>query len=365
MRDAGEAYFDLLQRAFLQLTLSTLFSQVWNSQTEEFISQNKLIGRQIKVSEFNDQLARFISDGDRLLVYHIPTILRKLWRLASILHKLPSYRFYGCSLLFIYDGDAKTQEALRVASEDLPSSLVHVPSQNSTSSQQTLIHPRHHYHHQDVPEPTRSRRDSQTYPERRSRSADATQQAMSLSGLGGHSHLSRSGHPPHASLPSRGEVKIRIVDFAHTTTGKDYLPLDPKDDLPAEELGKGYNVKFDPETGKALARFPPAHPERPDEGFIFGIQQLCRALEAIWEAERLRRRKAAAASAATAAAAAATAAGAEGVVAAEGSEAQGKDKTLPSPLVQLPKLDLSEGERVWRKVVRPEWQEDPAGYLSS
>ncbi|CAG8520328.1 1059_t:CDS:2 [Racocetra fulgida] len=38
-------------------------------------------------------------------IHHIPVILRKLRRLAKIIRKLSNYRFYGSSLLLIYDGD--------------------------------------------------------------------------------------------------------------------------------------------------------------------------------------------------------------------------------------------------------------------
>lgn len=356
--------------------------QVWNSAGDEFVSQNKQTGRKIKTSEFNTVLASFISDGDRLLVHHIPNILRKLWRLASILHKLPGFRFYGCSLLFIYDGDPEIQEQLRIATEDnlpLPSSqarktLLSSSGLTESSSAATIVvggaattttveatkvsserpaslrqQHHHHHHHQDVPEPTRRRRDSETFPERRSRSADASDlrssdgPASSTSGRthprhANHSSTSYAANPPqqHPSTSkggAGGEIKIRIVDFAHTTTGKDFLPLDPSLDQPAEVLGKGYDAPFDPATGKALARFPPVHRDKPDEGFIFGIRKLCDAFVAIWETERLARRKA---------------------VAGEGDV----------EVVQLPRLDLGEGDKVWRRVMEGKgWEAE--GYLST
>lgn len=361
--------------------------QVWNSAAEEFTSQNKQTGRKIKTADFNDVLGSFISDGDRLLVHHIPNILRKLWRLASILHKLPGFRFYGCSLLFIYDGDADTQDQLRIATEDnlpipsgpaptkmaggLGASLSAAPSAKgdmggsspTTDTLPSLPSTRpnqrqhHHHHHQEVPEPTRHRRDSETFPERRSRSADADDlrgaDGPSASTTGRRAHP-RHGHHPSASAsnvnnPSTGanatvitnprgiggEVKIRIVDFAHTTTGKDFVPLDPALDDTPESLGKGYDAPVDVATGKPLARFPPVHADKPDEGFIFGIRKLCDAFVVIWDTERLRRRKALAA----------------------GLGGPGAEQ------VQLPRLELAEGEKVWRRVMDGKGWED--GYLST
>ncbi|KAL7416728.1 hypothetical protein BDY24DRAFT_336403 [Mrakia frigida] len=207
--------------------------QVWDSAADEFISQNKQTGRKIKVSEFNNVLGSFISDGDRLLVHHIPNILRKLWRLASILHKLPGFRFYGCSLLFIYDGDPETQDQLRIASED------------------------------------------------------------------------------NLPLPSTRTATI--------------------------------NTKTISSSGLAQSTFPPVHPGKPDEGFIFGIRKLCEAFVSIWEKERLARRK----------------------LLATASAGGGGETLLGGPrMVQLPRLDLGEGEKVWRRVMEGKgWEEE--GYLST
>ena len=67
-------------------------------------------------------LASFLHDGERLLVYQIPIILRKIYALARIVNRLKGYRFYGCSLLMIYDGDRDAQEAFRASVLDHPSS---------------------------------------------------------------------------------------------------------------------------------------------------------------------------------------------------------------------------------------------------
>lgn len=106
------------------------------------------------------------------------------------------------------------------------------------------------------------------------------------------SHRSRprrgSAHSHQAPTASntkriRGEVNIRVVDFAHTTTGHDFIPFPPTHvDPPEQKLGKGYDTQIDPDTGLNLARFPPKHLHQPDMGFVFGLKNVCAALEGLW-----------------------------------------------------------------------------------
>jgi len=103
-------------------------------------------------------------------------------------------------------------------------------------------------------------------------------------------------HISGKEVKKRGEVIIRVVDFAHTTTGNDYLVY-PPDHVETEaereilKSGKGYDAEVDPETGLIYARFPPHHPELPDMGFLFGLKNLYESLETIYEGERGRRVK--------------------------------------------------------------------------
>jgi hypothetical protein len=87
---------------------------------------------------------------------------------------------------------------------------------------------------------------------------------------------------------------VRIVDFAHTTTGRDWLPYPSSLDRSAHETtgSEGYHADIDPETGLIYARFPPHFPDEPDRGFLFGLKSLSEALEKIWNKERIRRIKA-------------------------------------------------------------------------
>jgi hypothetical protein len=235
---------------------------MWNRSTQSYSTQNKYAGREIRREEFPQVLASFLHDGERLLVHHIPSILQKLYGLARIIYRLKGYRFYGCSLLFIYDGDAEVQDAALQTARESPTSR---SKRGESLDRSSTYHPH------------------SSGSLRRSHSED-----LLVGSVTKRSHRHRK----------RGEVNIRIVDFAHTTTGRDFLRL-PADGsepvgIPIEQYSKGYSAPIDPETGLIYARFPPKHPDQPDLGFLFGLKNLARALEKIWDQERVRRFKVAA-----------------------------------------------------------------------
>lgn len=58
---------------------------------------------------FQDALFYFLHDGTRLLVELIPNFIEKLYQLYHLVECLPGYRFYGSSLLILYDGEAEEQ----------------------------------------------------------------------------------------------------------------------------------------------------------------------------------------------------------------------------------------------------------------
>ncbi|PFH52631.1 hypothetical protein AMATHDRAFT_56689 [Amanita thiersii Skay4041] len=227
--------------------------QVWNHVTQSYVTQDKYRGREVRKDDFSSVLASFLSGGQHLLAYQIPVLLEKLYALAHIVNRLKGYRFYGCSLLLIYDGDKESQEAFR-------SSALEHPSSRSKRG-----------------ESLERRSCSRSKPERLRRS---------------HSEDLLVG--PVGKRPSgrrkRGEIIVRIVDFAHTTTGKDWLPY-PHQDRDVSSNTEGYQAEVDPETGLLYARFPPHHPEEPDRGFLVGLKNIAESLEKIWNEERLRRTK--------------------------------------------------------------------------
>lgn len=244
--------------------------QVWNTVTSSFTSKNKYRGREIKTPDFHRVLHHFLHDGDHLLVAHIPVIIQKLHNLAAILLKLDGFRFYGCSLLLIYDGDKEAQDHFARHSSSSREGEVLMEQAEEEGEWVDLRHQQGSTAQLDKREVGRRSKSVETHHHHH------------------HHHHRNSRRPPDASNTRRlrGEVNIRVVDFAHTTTGRDFVPFPPGHvDPPEKQLGKGYDTQLDPQTGLNLARFPPKHLDSPDLGFIFGLQNVCAALEGIWRTE--------------------------------------------------------------------------------
>ncbi|KAF9247114.1 SAICAR synthase-like protein [Melanogaster broomeanus] len=233
--------------------------QVWNRVTQSYVTQDKYMGRDIRAEDFPSVLGSFLFDGERLLIWQIPILLQKLYALARIINRLKGFRFYGCSLLLIYDGDYDAQEAFRALEH--PSSR----SKRGESLERSQ---------------TRSASKAEARPAlRRSHSED-----LCVGPIG-----NRSG-----GKRKRGEANVRLVDFAHTTTGRDWVDRPPPPDraiIQQTSGSKGYQAEMDAETGIIYARFPPHYPEEPDRGFLFGLKNLTETLEKIWNDERIRRIK--------------------------------------------------------------------------
>ncbi|KAL1744292.1 SAICAR synthase-like protein [Schizophyllum fasciatum] len=239
--------------------------QVWNHKTQSYVTQDKYRGRELKPDDFRPVLASFLHDGERLLAHQIPTLLQKVYNLARIISRLRGYRFYGCSLLLIYDGDRESQEVFRASALENPSSR----SKRGESLERQ----------------SRARSDRQREDRpllRRSHSED-----LLVGPVAARSNRRRK----------RGEINVRIVDFAHTTTGHDWLPHpSPSDNhkcvpLEVTSSSSGYQAEVDPQTGLIYARFPPHYPEQPDRGFLWGLKSIAEALEQIWNDERIQRIK--------------------------------------------------------------------------
>jgi inositol-hexakisphosphate 5-kinase len=194
-------------------------------------------------------------------------MLQKIYALARIVNRLKGFRFYGCSLLMIYDGDREAQDAHR-------SFYLEHPSARSKRGESLERRRGHHAPEEQLDAP----------PLRRSHSDDLLVGPV----------VKRS-----TGRRKRGEVNIRLVDFAHTTTGHDWLPqppgaeLEQQGDVREVSSGSGYKARVDPDTGLVYARFPPHYPEEPDRGFLFGLKNVAAALEKIWNDERKRIVKAA------------------------------------------------------------------------
>ncbi|KAI7893024.1 uncharacterized protein EV154DRAFT_503024 [Mucor mucedo] len=71
----------------------------------ECVFYDKYSGRQLTPATFRQTLERYLNHPQQL--EQIPVLLRKLSRLSRIIRSLKGYRFYGSSLLIIYDASGK------------------------------------------------------------------------------------------------------------------------------------------------------------------------------------------------------------------------------------------------------------------
>lgn len=247
--------------------------QVYDCVHDSFIFQDKYYGRKVLPAEFPSALARFFFNGSKILMHHVPLILQKIYHLARIIWGLRGYRFYASSLLFIYDGDCETQRKLeeefdRRCSQGLGGTVA--PSQMILDT--------------GVLPPSAS--SSLTKTDEHSKwtaSADLVGGASYSIGSSPLLGPVGGGTPAEPALRRRrrkGEINIRIIDFAHCTTGNDYYFSPNGRDDQAETSNR-----------LPLARFPPKLVNGPDSGYLFGLKNLAASFEEIWQTERERRRK--------------------------------------------------------------------------
>ncbi|GAA6031309.1 hypothetical protein JCM8097_005596 [Rhodosporidiobolus ruineniae] len=289
--------------------------QVYKVDEDRFVFQDKYFGRKVTIDDFPSVLASFIDDGRGVLAYHIPHILRQLYRLASIVYGLDRFRFYAASLLFIYDGDQDVQEAykrsvfaqaaepgpvpsLKALSSSLPdrplngwahlangslsslSAIRDVPSSGSANRPRS----RSVDGNDDEDEDDFGSDDRPSAATSRPGTSTAHPSQHSHSHRSGHRHRSRrtdgEGHRRHKSKKHKvpGAVTIRLIDFAHCTTGDDFID-------PDEAAPYGLEPGDWAPDGRIVARFPPTHPNQPDLGFLLGLKSLCAALKMIWADE--------------------------------------------------------------------------------
>ncbi|KAJ3914741.1 SAICAR synthase-like protein [Lentinula edodes] len=215
--------------------------QVWNIKSPTYITQDKYIDREIRPEDFPAKLASFLHNGDRLLAYQIPTLLQKLYGLARIISHYETQQAYKDLVLETPTSRSKRGESLERGA---------TASSSDMSSFRML---------------------------RRSHSGELLLGPMQKGSI-------------DKDRRKRGFIDVRLVDFAHTTTGRDWLPY-PEDfdkHLPHEVTtsSQGYNADIDPETGLIYARFPPRYLEDAVMGFIWDLKNLTLVLEQMWNDER-------------------------------------------------------------------------------
>ncbi|MCJ1246469.1 Inositol hexakisphosphate kinase 1 [Trapelia coarctata] len=207
-----------------QLGVRLCGMQVWNVKKQEYLFEDKYVGRDIKAGrDFRDALTKFLYDGVSYLsvTRHIPILLEKISKLEKIILRLPGYRFYASSLLMLYDG---------AADESSKAELEAHPKDLSVSSTPTS----------EVP-PKLDRNQS---------SASITtiikaKPSPHDKSFSSHSHLPKSN------------ITIKLVDFANCVTGEDTLP---------------------PSTP-----CPPHQPTGVDCGYLRGLRTLRSYLQRIWK----------------------------------------------------------------------------------
>ncbi|MCO5549570.1 hypothetical protein L7F22_003042 [Adiantum nelumboides] len=272
--------------------------QVYDSKKDNYLFQDKYYGRQIAPDQFSTALARFFEDGKCLLVHHIPIILEKLYRLAGIIFRLKGYRFYASSLLFIYDGDEQTQSRLQREFEHrrrhgqagysptVWDTLEQVAKQQKVQNAANASLPNGESSIAAIMASPAVQQEREAIVNSANVSSSMSSSRASLSPLLQPSS-SATGTIPSSAPPNRrrkkGEINIRIIDFAHCTTGHDYI-------YPNEDAADEAELQALLAAGRPIVRFPPQLRDGPDSGYLFGLQHLARSFEEIWDRERQRRK---------------------------------------------------------------------------
>jgi hypothetical protein len=79
---------------------------MFKPHTGEFKFENKYAGRKLTAQSFEQHFVDFLHDGNQVLIHHVSMLQRKLKLLLHSIMQLPACRFFGSSLLVIYDGDS-------------------------------------------------------------------------------------------------------------------------------------------------------------------------------------------------------------------------------------------------------------------
>ncbi|KAF7721289.1 hypothetical protein EC973_004965 [Apophysomyces ossiformis] len=87
-----------------QLGVRVCGMQVYKPNRQMFEVQDKYVGRTLTPTLFQETLYNFIHDGNRVLFEFIPDLISRLRQLSELILSLPGYRFFGSSLLIIYEG---------------------------------------------------------------------------------------------------------------------------------------------------------------------------------------------------------------------------------------------------------------------
>jgi inositol-hexakisphosphate 5-kinase len=79
--------------------------QVYQVNSSTYLFYDKYTGRQLNVDGYKSFLFQYLFNGIRYRLDLLDPIIKKLETLFSIIKSKNTYRFYGSSLLILYDGD--------------------------------------------------------------------------------------------------------------------------------------------------------------------------------------------------------------------------------------------------------------------
>lgn len=79
--------------------------QVYQVNSSTYLFYDKYTGRQLNVDGYKEFLFHYLFNGIRYRLDLLDPIINKLDKLYSIVKSKNTYRFYGSSLLILYDGD--------------------------------------------------------------------------------------------------------------------------------------------------------------------------------------------------------------------------------------------------------------------
>ncbi|KAJ2612381.1 inositol polyphosphate kinase kcs1 [Coemansia sp. RSA 1365] len=85
--------------------------QVYKADRNRYLFQDKYYGRSLNKFTFQRSLLEFIDNGENVMVFMIPVLLAKLRNLYRTVEQIHGFRFFGSSLLLVYDGYAALEHA--------------------------------------------------------------------------------------------------------------------------------------------------------------------------------------------------------------------------------------------------------------
>ncbi|KAI8324151.1 SAICAR synthase-like protein, partial [Martensiomyces pterosporus] len=83
--------------------------QVYKADKNRYLFQDKYYGRSLNKFTFQRSLLEFLDNGETVFAHLIPALLVKLRNLYRAVEQMHGFRFFGSSLLLVYDGYAATQ----------------------------------------------------------------------------------------------------------------------------------------------------------------------------------------------------------------------------------------------------------------